>query len=177
MCGQFHINYADVEKLEHINILRYPTKEEIHPTDSSLVIFLYNNEKTGDLFQFGIQSRYLFINIKSETILSKFSDWITYRRCIIPVSYYYEWDASKTKITFSSDSLLYMAGVYHNKQFAILTTEANDSIKPFHNRMPLILDASEIDTWLYDREKTFQLLHKIPKDLKNNRRFEQLSLF
>lgn len=177
MCGQFHINYSDVEKLEHINILRYPTKEEIHPTDESLVIYKYMDEKIGDLFQFGIQSKYLFINIKSETILSKFSNWIHHNRCIIPVSYYYEWDQNKTKITFSSNKMMYMAGVYFNKQFSILTTQANDSVKYIHNRMPLILDENEVDIWLNDTKKALELLNKIPRQLENNRKYEQLSLF
>ena len=177
MCGQFHINYTDVDKLNHIHILHYPVKEEIRPTEFSLVVYGENEIKIGDLFQFGIQSKYLFINIKSETIQSKFSQWILKNRCIIPVSHYYEWDSCKSKVTFSSNTLLYLAGVYHNKQFAILTTKANESVRKIHDRMPLILEEDEIEDWLWNTEKAIQLLNKTPKELLKNCQFEQLSLF
>ena len=36
----------------------------------------------------------------------------------------------------------------------ILTTAANESISPLHDRMPVILGSNEIEPWLSDGETT-----------------------
>ena len=59
----------------------------------------------------------------------------------------------------------------------ILTTEANASMEPVHNRMPLILEPEEITDWIFAKEKAEQLLRKVPSLLERRTEFEQLSLF
>jgi putative SOS response-associated peptidase YedK len=44
--------------------------------------------------------------------------------------------------------------------FTILTTEANDSVEPFHDRMPVILAPDEIDLWISDNDFTGFALHR-----------------
>ena len=76
--------------------------------------------------------------------------------------------------------MLYMAGIYSRYQdedrFVILTTQANASMKPVHDRMPLILEKNEIIPWIFDREKTSEFLHKVPCMLERRSEFEQMSL-
>ena len=43
----------------------------------------------------------------------------------------------------------------------ILTTQANASVSPVHNRMPVVLDESELEDWVYDDKFTEYVLHKI----------------
>ena len=50
-------------------------------------------------------------------------------------------------------------------------------MKPVHDRMPLILEESEISPWIFDGEKTKALLHKVPCLLERRSDFEQMSLF
>ena len=59
----------------------------------------------------------------------------------------------------------------------ILTTEANPSVSPVHDRMPLILDPEELEDWVLDDEATEYLLHKTPVLLKAHAEYEQMSLF
>lgn len=35
-------------------------------------------------------------------------------------------------------------------RFVVITTAANDSVSPVHDRMPLIVDRRRLDEWLYD---------------------------
>ena len=42
----------------------------------------------------------------------------------------------------------------------ILTTAANISMEPVHDRMPLILERKEIAEWMLDDAKTEKILHK-----------------
>ena len=52
--------------------------------------------------------------------------------------------------------------------FTILTTDANDLLRPLHNRMPVILDRENFDLWLdpkmEDAEKLQSLLVPHPVD-------------
>ena len=74
-----------------------------------------------------------------------------------------------------------MAGIYNRCQgedrFVILTTAANASMEPVHDRMPLILEPEEISDWIFEREKAKRLLRKVPCLLERRTEFEQLTLF
>ena len=82
------------------------------------------------------------------------------RRCLVPVSGFYEWrrtpSGGKTKEKFAFQSqggvdkgLMYLAGVYGEfpggfDGFAILTREADEQMRPYHDRMPVILDDESV---------------------------------
>ncbi|HIX14189.1 MAG TPA: SOS response-associated peptidase [Candidatus Hungatella pullicola] len=60
--------------------------------------------------------------------------------------------------------------------FVILTTEANDSMRPVHPRMPLILEQNELEGWLWDERYGDSLLKKTPVLLKRQQEYEQQTL-
>lgn len=80
------------------------------------------------------------------------------RRCLIPVSGYYEWKKlSKTsaeKYAFSAPVPLYLAGLYVRSSkapipsFSVLTMNATEAIKPIHARMPVVLTENQQEGWL-----------------------------
>lgn len=113
----------------------------------------------------------LVINSRSEKaeITPMFSKAARERRCLVPVSGFYEWrrtaSGGKTKNQFAftlahaQDELLYLAGFYGPflggfenggfDGFAILTREADEQMEPYHNRMPVILRDEELKkAWL-----------------------------
>ena len=77
--------------------------------------------------------------------------------------------------------VLFMAGLCRQYEdgahFVILTTEANASMKPVHDRMPLILDPDDVVPWLLDQGTARTLLQKTPCLLERRTDYEQLSLF
>ncbi len=131
------------------------------------------------------QKKGLLINARAETALERktFRDSVAYRRCIIPAKHFYEWDSDKNKVTFFREDrpVLFMAGFYNRFQdedrFIILTSQANASVRPVHNRMPLVLEESELEDWIYDDKFTEYALHKIPPELWREQEYEQQSLF
>lgn len=133
----------------------------------------------------GSQGRGLLINARAETVLERptFRESMLTRRCLVPASRYYEWNRQKEKVTFRREghSVFYMAGIYRiydgRKHFAILTTEANSSVRSVHHRMPLILDEREAQDWLFDQEAAIHLLHKVPSPMSREQEYEQLDLF
>ena len=111
-----------------------------------------------------------------------FRDSVLHRRCIIPAKQFYEWDPDKNKVTFLRENqpVLFMAGFYNRFQdedhFIILTTQANESVSPVHHRMPLILDRSELEDWVYENTFLEFALHKTMPPLMRRQEYEQQSL-
>ena len=133
----------------------------------------------------GFEGKKLIFNARCESALEKpmFRDSILHRRIVIPASWFYEWNPRKEKNTFCRDdrSVLFMAGIgrrYEDgEHFVILTTAANASMEPVHDRMPLILERQEITEWMLDDTKTEGILHKVPCLLERKTDYEQLRLF
>lgn len=87
---------------------------------------------------------------------------IEQRRCIVPTFGFYESHHSETyrspktgkpisqQYLFSSpdSSLLYMAGIFEDDHFSVITTQANTQVSPIHDRMPLLLPSHELRTWV-----------------------------
>lgn len=127
----------------------------------------------------------LIFNARSESALEKkmFKESVKHRRVVVPATWFYEWNKNKEKNIFYREKqpVLYMAGLYNyyqsEERFVILTTAANESIKPIHDRMPLLLERDEIEQWLFEDSLTESLLHKNPALLKRRTDFEQISLF
>lgn len=132
-----------------------------------------------------LEGKKRIFNARCESALEKpmFRDSILRRRIVIPASWFYEWNSAKEKNTFCRNdrSVLFMAGFCRQyedgEHFVILTTAANASMKPVHDRMPLILERQEIAEWVFQDAKTEEILHKTPCLLERETDYEQLSLF
>jgi len=113
------------------------------------------------------------INARAETVAEKpaFKRAFEHRRCIIPADGFYEWKKlGKAKQPFyvhrSDDRPLGLAGLWERwrrddkmiDSFTILTTSANDLMRPIHDRMPVIIPAAEYGTWLNPRAAPAELL-------------------
>lgn len=99
-----------------------------------------------------------------ETIVGQAKDALAKRRVVVPTNGFFEWThpkpshRPKDKFYFKNpeSNVLYLAGVYNLMDykgvqfpyFSILTTEPNDSVKPFHDRMPVLLERDEVEGWL-----------------------------
>lgn len=80
------------------------------------------------------------------------------RRCLVPVSAFAEAEGAKgamtrTWFTLPDSELMAIAGLWShtaqwNAAFAIVMTQANQTIAPFHNRMPVILPRESWPIWL-----------------------------
>lgn len=104
------------------------------------------------------------INARSETADTSgmFRDSFRSRRCLVPATAFYEWQGSKPpkqpwRIHPTDQDVASFAGLWSRWRvaggvelctFAILTTEANDVVRPVHDRMPCILHADEEAEWL-----------------------------
>jgi len=125
------------------------------------------------------------INARGDTVAQKpaFRAAFARRRCLVPMSGFYEWRAGGARkvpyfIHLLNANLFAAAGLYEYwpgrdgaapiESYAIITTDANDVLKPLHERMPVILHEADYETWLapdnHDTAALAQLLVPYPAD-------------
>ena len=126
---------------------------------------------------------YRMINARAETAASKpaFSTPFRQSRCLILADGFYEWkkkDGSKQPyyIRMKDGKPFAFAGLYSHwskeetpiDSCTILTTDANDLVRPLHDRMPVILDPAAFTQWLdpgqRKPEALLGLLRPFPSD-------------
>ena len=105
------------------------------------------------------------INARGETIAEKssFRSAFKRRRCLIPANGFYEWKGGVKGpkhpyfIQLEDGVPFAFAGIWerweggdgdHWETCAIVTTDANDALRPIHHRMPVILSPENHETWL-----------------------------
>lgn len=131
----------------------------------------------------GFDKGKLLINARAESVKDRptFADSFAQRRCVLPAAGFYEWDKKKEKVIFTlpDKPILYLAGIYRpygpEKRFVVLTREANASMEPVHDRMPLILSREEIGPWVSDLSEAGKILTGELPMLKAERPYEQIT--
>ena len=124
------------------------------------------------------------INARAETLTQKpsFKHLLKSKRCLVPSSGFYEWKRiDKRKVPYyigiKNSKIFSFAGLYDNwkdsvgnelKTFTIITTNSNNTLKPIHNRMPVILEREFEEDWLdvktHDFDSLKQMLKPYPDD-------------
>lgn len=184
MCGRYYVDETVLQKITDQGL--HVEGQDIHPGDRAPVLI---SSMDGVKLEWqswglpGMNKGSLVFNARCETVTEKrmFQDGIRCRRAVIPARWFYEWNRAKEKITFlkEEESVLYLAGFYNfcedGAHFVILTTQANDSMKMTHDRMPLILEKDEVESWLRDADQTRKFLEKHPGELRKQAEYEQLS--
>ena len=131
----------------------------------------------------GFDKGKLLINARAESVKDRptFADNYAERRCVLPAAGFYEWDKKKEKVIFTvpESKILYLAGIYRpygeEKRFVVLTREANASMAPVHDRMPLILSRAEVWPWVNGGSEADDILAKVLPLLKAERPYEQMT--
>ena len=161
MCGRYLFVEKDEEMQQWIDMAQPGTKyatQEVFPTQSSLVI-VKKAEIVTQAMPWGFvkwDDKGRIINARQETVASSpfFKSSFEHHRCIVLASGFYEWDKNKERylIRLKDQAVQYMAAVYQVKDgqqaFAILTQAAQPDFEPIHNRQPVFLKRSEIDSYL-----------------------------
>lgn len=198
MCGRYYVDDETAREIE--KLIRQVDEKiqkaenihlqvgDIHPSEVAPVIAADHDDLCCRWKRWGFpgfNGRQLIFNARSESALEKkmFKESAEHRRVVVPATWFYEWNKNKEKNIFYREGqpILYMAGIYNRYQdgdsFVILTTAANASMKPVHDRMPLLLERDEIEKWLFEDDLTEALLQKTPALLERRSDFEQMSLF
>ena len=165
MCGRYFIDSDEPTMGTMLSALSPETPihgGEVFPSNMAPVITRHG-ELTTMLWGFPrFDGKGLIINARSETAAEKpmFRIPMQYGRCLIPASWYFEWEQSGTaKVKHAIRTLepvLYLAGLSRQERngqfrFVILTRPACASIRYIHDRMPVIFPPALHDPWLHGR--------------------------
>ncbi len=154
------------------------TYGEIRPAD---VVPVIAPDKTGGRAVFpmkwGYSGKSLLMNARSETAAVKptFRDDWARHRCIVPASWYFEWEhkigndgkkytGDKYMIQPKDSAMTWLCGLYRIEQgmpvFVVLTREPGEGIRFIHDRMPLILPEECISDWIRPDGRPEELLRE-----------------
>lgn len=183
MCGRFFLDAKNREidrLLEELPLEGAPVKTgEVFPTETALVLAKEKGQIKPEAMSWGFprhDAKGVVFNARSESALHKpfFARALINHPAIIPVSGFYEWKeepGQKKKIKYlfydRSGDLLYLAGFWKTFSdsgglkvpcFTILTKDANQFMRPYHSRMPVLLDRKDLSSWLdgTDRRGTLE---------------------
>jgi putative SOS response-associated peptidase YedK len=194
MCGRFTQHYTWQEVHDFLDLLGQPQnlrpRYNIAPTTSIDVVRL-NAEGRREM----VSMRWGLIpawwkkplrevpaahNARVETVAEKpmFREAYKKRRCIVPVSGFYEWtgppkDRQPHLFTAADGSPLFaLAGLWDRWRdpatgeeilsCTLIVTAATEWMTPYHDRMPAVLAQAGIDRWLRG-EMSAEELHPVPE--------------
>ncbi|GHA68684.1 SOS response-associated peptidase [Pontibacter akesuensis] len=185
MCGRYSVIPKAKGKSHVADLLGKHMSEATYNAAPSQSLPVVTNKQpdTIQFFSWGLQPFWAkdvksikrSINARSETLSEKpsFRNLIKTKRCLVPADGFYEWMATPQgkvphRILLKSGELFSFAGLWDEwldkgtgeilYTYTIITTEANDIVKPIHDRMPVILSAEAEELWLDENEKQEDLL-------------------
>ncbi|WP_242343839.1 SOS response-associated peptidase [Anaeromyxobacter terrae] len=169
MCGRFALATPGIDVLAHElgatvsrePALAYRPRWNIAPTQDHWIVRLVHGRRTLVSARFGIEghSGRLVFNARSETAaeLRTFRDAFRGGRCVVPADGFFEWQGgrgARRPLWFHAPDgglLLFAALALEQRgapAFVILTTAANDLVRPVHDRMPALLSRDAAEEWL-----------------------------
>lgn len=186
MCGRFTLIQAD-ELISTFNVTldRVPPPRYNIAPSQPLGVIVSQSGRQFRLMSWGLipswtrdpNASHRMINARLETAHEKpsFRTAFRHRRCLIPADGFYEWKRiaqQKQPFYFQLPDrpLFAFAGLWDTWQeietCTILTTAANEDMKPVHHRMPVIIspDFYEqwLDPWAQQTRQVLDLLSQMP---------------
>lgn len=186
MCGRFTLATPDIKQLilrfsvKNKPVFEYRPRYNIAPSQQVVAIVNDGQKNILGQLRWGLVPHwardekigYKMINARMETLNEKpsFRSLYARRRCLIIGDGFYEWkQQGKIKqphyFRLSSGEPFAFAGLWDKwdgpngpiSSCTIITTEANDTVKPIHPRMPVILEPAAESLWL-DKDITDSVL-------------------
>lgn len=185
MCGRYSVIPKAKGSTRVAKLLEKAMKEAHYNAAPSQSLPVVTNEKpdTIQFFSWGLQPFWAkdtkvvkrSINARAETLTEKpsFRNLLKSKRCLVPADGFFEWQVTPQgkvphRILLKNEELFSFAGLWDEfvdkatgevlHTYTIITTDANDLVKPIHDRMPVILSPEAEELWLDEHESQDDLL-------------------
>lgn len=192
MCGRYTIiaKAEEIEKQFEVEVPEFYIPSYNAAPTQTLPVISNRNSKVLSFYRWGFtlpgararEKAPFIINTRAETLRDKplFKDNLQHKRCLIIADGFYEWKKRpggvRIPYRFITDpeSLIAFAGIWveayddENEiipSFSIITTPANEVVRPLHDRMPSILTPEAAKQWLdpgLDPSSLLELLKPLP---------------
>ena len=162
MCSRYSL-YTQQQTLEQyfkisFDHLTFHPRYNIAPFQKILCVRENDSTPTAEYLTWGIKLNDWYrgvINARSETVASKplFSTAFRTKRCLIIADGFYEWKREeKSKIPHyflrEDRKIMYIAGIYENNEFCLITEEASKNVNKIHHRQPVVLNEVDVNRYL-----------------------------
>lgn len=188
MCGRFAQRSPTRKVAKQFKVEEVPPLAErynVAPAQDVLTVREGSGGREAALLKWGLVPRWAkdpgignkLINARAETVTEKpsFREAFARRRCLVPVDGFFEWarrGERKRPFYFHmrDGEPFAIAGLWERwegdggplETCTLLTTEANELLAPYHDRMPVILRPEDYEMWLdsdvHERGPLMQLL-------------------
>ena len=176
MCGRYSLVASIAELGERFGFdgtdSAYSPSYNVAPTQGVLTVVAENEVRRAVRKRWGLIPSWAreasigsrMINARAETVAEKpsFRTALRRRRCLVLADGFYEWrrtgaDKRPMRVTMASGEPFAFAGLWDTwrdqqgeavTSCTIITTEANELLRPIHDRMPVILQRDREDLWL-----------------------------
>ncbi len=162
MCGRYTVTADTAELVETFDVPELPfehhARYNVAPGQEAPIVARDRRGRRMGLMRWGFESaggRGGWINARAESVSRRpaFRKAFRRRRCLVPADGFYEWRRegdAKTPYWFHSPArgLFSLAGLWEGRRFVILTTDANDDVRPVHDRMPVVVVPADRAAWL-----------------------------
>ena len=194
MCGRFAQKSPARKISKQFKVEEVPPLVErynVAPAQSVLAVREASDGREAAFLKWGLVPRWAkdpgigskLINARSETVTEKpsFREAFKRRRCLVPMEGFYEWarrgDRKRPFYFHMRDGEPFaVAGLWEVwegdgellETCTLLTTEANELLAGYHDRMPVILRPEDYDLWLNagvrSAERLLPLLRPYPRE-------------
>lgn len=177
MCGRYVVAYDPETLVSGFSIVRVPPFPKRWNVAPQSMVPVVHESKEGDrvaeLMRWGLLPHWAkdpklghkLNNARAESVFDRpsFRQAARRRRCLLPASGFYEWQATPSGkqpwyISPQGDRTFAMAGLFEAWRpdetsewlltCCVITTEPNALMAPIHDRMPVMLDEADWATWL-----------------------------
>ena len=162
MCGRYVLYGPDSRLVEGFDLRAIPPllpRYNITPGSAVLAILQGPEGRRAQTLRWGLKRNGSVANVRDDSVAKPWAWRLLHERCVLPADGFYEWQApggagarkQPWYVSSASGGLLAFAGVlghWEEAGVAIFTTGPNESMRPIHERMPVLLDAAGIDRWL-----------------------------
>ena len=193
MCGRYDLSQNPAAIQAHFRVPSVPEfllSPDVRPTEHKPIVRL---SREGDrkcvLARWGLVPYWAkdvkfgnrCINARAETLATTpaFREAYARRHCLVPLNAFYEWSGpqgqrTQWRIRLKDEPLFALAGLWEwwrdattqqgVASYTIITTEANASIAPLHDRMPVIVAPMDYARWLVAGNEAHDLLRPFSDD-------------
>lgn len=177
MCGRYTVTSAPeaIRALfRYEERPNFPPRYNIAPTQPIAIVRVNEGKRQFVLMRWGLLPSWvkdpkafsLIVNARGEGVIDTpaFRAAMKRRRCLVPADGFYEWQAAGARkqpyfIHAKSGEPLAFAGLWETwtgpngeelDTATIVTTRANRTLSPIHDRMPVVVPPEAFDLWLDD---------------------------
>ena len=178
MCGRLSLTTPAQVVADHFDVAEVPSlapRYNIAPSQTIVVVRQRRSvpERTLEMRVWGLVPAWArepsigarLINARAETVAQKraYRDAFSQRRCLVAADGFYEWQPRGRNpkqpyhVTPQGEKLFAIAGLYERwtgsgstplDTCTLITTDANERMRPVHGRMPVLLPREAWSAWL-----------------------------